>query len=1158
LMLRIRYRHKTVKGEVMKRFLMELKSFVLFTVLLSGLTDAATISDGYSGLRFDHEGRPSSLRLPGSGEEWLKPNDSGRGVEVDVRDRSSARESTLRMNHVSVDEGRLTAFSGDLRLVFELIRQDGYLVFRLAEVEEPDDMQILRARIDLNFLKRTAVYPLDPMTKPYHSEKSGLLEWSKVWGRSAANPPGAIAIFPYETDEEHDETLLRLWANGWLPHSKVDGEWTVERARKWLAEWQARFADQSTMVIKAGSPEELYALAGEAKRWGMKKVYLHTDTWRGEYWPVRYSFLHLNPEVFPNGEEDFSRFGNFLATNGLELAIHTVSATIANYDPDYVDAKPDPRLAAWVAGELDGRIDEAADTIQFKPAPGQTFPQEIGHEYHGPGMVRRWLDIKCLQIGDELIRVGSFDNTDGRVWTARRCQRGLYNTAPAKHAAGSAVRGLLRPYNMGFTADSDSSLLEELARRYAEFCNRNGVTHLELDGIEIHDDKPWGPAKFSAALYRHMNRPVTSNTSSGEPMPFHIEYWFKSSAQVVCNHVHGGAAGGGGVPLLLHHEDRPATGPYEMHLKISEMAGGGGQTFGLMKPIPMFGISENMLQSFGLRDYLKESLVLWREAAFRMTDAQRAQIKNAFFTYRSPQGGGGGHAAADVLWRAEKKDGQLAIIPFSLMPRTSGCLPWSWGQEFGPLVPRLYIRTGETLELNNRFGKQEPEFVIRVMHAPGDAMASETSGGASSEDSQILEDYNRGAGQAQTEHPLAEAKHVWAEGAVRQGEANTGTTCYRRAFTIKSLRDVSQALLTFHADDLLQIWINGRELFTGGAWNVINRMSIDASLQLGTNVIAIQAINEGGAGCMTAALRLEEDGQARVLRTDRSWKSSTKVIPGWQQPGFDDTGWGGSVELADFGASVWPRVDVTPVSFTRDLTPEVAEVSNVQEHRFSDAGDGIRIRFENKTAQEYINADNLPRWNRTARMEGARGIRLTVTGDDSGAVLVLQVIGRGRRDYVVPINFKGTRTIEIPSGEAAWSEPAWGWSSQTAHMRYSSISQIRLGFGRVPAKTAAEVVVENIEILPESASRLENPVIHAGTGWLEIQGSVPSDHYLWFRGGDTVGLYDLNWNRVATLPVQKKSFEVGSGGSPICIDSDQQRVWVEAQFFTKGAPLLIP
>jgi hypothetical protein len=189
----------------------------------------------------------------------------------------------------------------------------------------------------MNVDVKAKTLPLDYMTQAAHWGCD--ISWPWLWARSESTPLGGFALYAPADDADADETLLQLWAHEGLPHPKVSGEWTVEAARAWLADWQREFADQSQMLITATNNAELYQLADFAAKLDISASTCTPDTWRGEYWPVKHSFLHLNPATFPKGEEDFQKFAKYARSKGIGLTIHTVSCAIANEDPDYVAGK---------------------------------------------------------------------------------------------------------------------------------------------------------------------------------------------------------------------------------------------------------------------------------------------------------------------------------------------------------------------------------------------------------------------------------------------------------------------------------------------------------------------------------------------------------------------------------------------------------------------------------------------------------------------------------------------------------------------------------------------------------------------------------------------------------------------------------------------------
>ena len=124
----------------------------------------------------------------------------------------------------------------------------------------------------------------------------------------------------------------------------------------------------------------------------------------------------------------------------------------------------------------------------------------------------------------------------------------------------------------------------------------------------------------------------------------------------------------------------------------------------------------------------------------------------------------------------------------------------------------------------------------------------------------------------------------------------------------------------------------------------------------------------------------------------------------------------------------------------------------------------------------------------------ASGLALTVTGDGSGALLVIQV--GNSKDYVVPIDFTGRKDIFIPTSETSRTAGVWGMRYATKRATYGIFHGVFIGFGRVPANTHAKILIENLRMVGEKPTLIKNPVIHAGDGTLAIQGEVKSSQYL--------------------------------------------------------------
>lgn len=940
-------------------------------------------------LQFAADGRPKSLLA--DGKELLNERDPGPGFELMGFDFDGRRPVSFAFKNLRHDGRQLVAAIDDhIRVTFDVTAADRYLAFRISRVEGVPTSNLLWLRFKMNTDWKMKTLPLDFMTKAAHWGCD--VSWPWLWARGGGTPLGGFALYAPSDAADEDETLFHLWANEGLPHPKIESEWTVERARAWLAEWQREFADQSQLLITATTNAELYELADFAAKLDIRRIYMHTDTWHGEYWPRKYGFLRLNPATFPAGEKDFQKFADYARGKGIGLTVHTVSCPIADGDPDYVVGTIDPRLAKWIEGTLAGPATATDTTLSFKPAPGGEMPISVDRPNTGPAHVDPWNDIRVIRLGDEFVRVGRFVDTDRDVWTLEGCQRGVAGTTAVPHAFDTQMIGLIRPYGQVFTADSDSTLVEEIGRRLAEFYNRNGITHCEHDAAEIHTvNHPWGYAKFAEFVYTNVDHPMTSNTSGGSHMPCQFEYRFNSSKAAVA------ARKQAAVPLMLPRNGRLATGPYEMCSGMGKAIASGVRSVGMYKPEPMFGVSLDILRTHGLSGHAAETALAWKRVAPLLSEEQCKTI-----------------LAADehVLFRAAKTADGYEVVPLRMLFRPGIDIGWKSGSEFGPIVPRQYFQAGTRLAVENPSAEQEPEFLIRVMSGfggpapatvPDDARASQ----AAAADKALVESYNIGAGIKPT------------------------------------------------------------------------------------------------------------DGAA----------------PTASQP--------------DPGKMV--------------LQPKAEQIRNVGDHVFTDDGATLAIRFENKRGEAIRNEENLPFFDCSAEMERARGIAVTVTGDGSGAILVLQAHCHGPRDYVIPLDFKGPRDVAIPCGEVSWSDARWGWRFATKNTKYGHLRRMSIGLGRVPPKTAVDISIGNLRLLPETPAALIDPVFSVGAGTLHVKGTIASDSYAWYRGSDTLGVYDANWQMISTLPIVKKNFVASQGPLEIGVESQGPgpMPWLESQFFVKDKPLIV-
>jgi len=667
-------------------------------------SEAAEFKCGRFCLVLDDAGKPLSLRgLPG-GEEVLNPRSPGTGFYL-----QGPGGQRTPLSHITADAtGGFTARSADGRqaVVFGTVSQDRYLALRIEKLDGIQAEPGVSLHLELNADTRLRVTELDYMTAVQNGPYGVRVHWVDLWHHIEGAPMGGVALFTRQNEADEDETLLHIWVQENLPHPKVEGDWTLDRARAWVAEWQKTFADRSQMILEGETIEELRAGLPWAEKAKIREIFLFTQTWRTDnFWPGAHGNLHVNRQLFPRGEEDLRAFSDLVHSKGMRLNLHYFSGGIGLTDPTYVGIRPDRRLADWVRGTLTKAAGPADAELVFRPDPGASYPPALLDFFHH----------NHVRLEDEIVHVGSCEPLADGTWLLHKCRRGQSGTRSASHAVSAEAQGLVVAYGQNYVPDNDSSLLDEMARNYAAFLNRCGISHSEYDGAEIHCyNGGWGYRKFATRVYENLDHPVTAHDSSGRAPRCNFEYRLNSTRTLLagtCPFTHGNWS----APVQLASPARVASTVLDANFVLSQ--GHLGGAMGLCKPEPMFAVSDRALRTHGLSDRLIQTLLDWKAASPLLTDVQRAAIDKSFGRPSSRMPEHSHHVTSRFVQTIRKTDHGYQIVPVCVMTRKSGDIPWQQGQEHGAVSPRQYVKPGEELLLENPFGPQPAQFIIRVLWA---------------------------------------------------------------------------------------------------------------------------------------------------------------------------------------------------------------------------------------------------------------------------------------------------------------------------------------------------------------------------------------------------------------------------------------------------------
>lgn len=922
----------------------------------------------------------------------------------------------LKLDRVTQKEGTLifsSDASPDAKVTFQYVNKEDYATLRLAEVTTPPSTHA--TRLNLNRIPGLRVFPLN--AEVVRNQKTSLV-FAGLVKRSPLTQLGAVAIWYPETEEMDDEILYRVWVNEKLPHPKIDGQWTVERAKAWVANYIATFRNYSEMYITGENLQELKECVDHAAKLKFASVYMHVSTWGGRYHPDEKDVYELNERLFPNGHSDFKNLCDYARAKGVGVGIRTLSNSISLQSERYVSSKPDKRLAHFWRGKLAKEV--SSDSSEIVIRSDRTLPTSYGMPRFLATLEGRAVRNFVL-IDDEILQFKSFsENADGTVTLQvasqkRKPTRGYGHTTAAAHQAGAPVRILAGTFGDHVAPDHDSSLVDQVAQTYADFNNQMRLCTASFDGLMLYTIcTGYGETKFPAAVYSKLDHPTFPTTSNGPPKWGFFELDFNSVRNSLGLDKPQGIPGRMTLMFGLHQDHWAAPSPYGYTYSVVPNAVASYLWCSIQEQTGFHDLRADTLNKFGLAKYYATEISRWR--AFGPGLPQKVK-KRIFDGYENR----GKYPFQVEHFRFERQGNRLDVIPFRPMRRPVGDRGWGYLQEHGPVYSYQYIRpnTDGLKQVENPYHAQVPEFSIRVM------------------------------------------------------------------------KDFHRDILTGYVGENKSVAEDSR------LGELLDRM-------LGDSKVTIH------------------DSNAKEATGKVDYRI---MIPG--------------------GKGTKAATNKNPVGAGQlDLEKE---------------GSGFRISYQNQASKiKTFNFDERKKspvvtWTVNSSIQNAKGLGVVITGDGSNTLFVIRLRGKGSRDYVIPIDFVGKRYIEIADPQVSWSDARWPITSAWKRWSGHTVQNVLAGFASVPANSIASVVIDDIRLLPEKDSVLKDPVIRCGQGTIEIKGTIPSDHQIWYRGGDKAFVFDLNWNKLTELPVRVTKAEVPKGRSDITVlnqnpDGDP---WLECQFFVR-------
>ncbi|MDO4629789.1 MAG: hypothetical protein Q4C70_11455 [Planctomycetia bacterium] len=384
-------------------------------------------------------------------------------------------------------------------------------------------------------------------------------------------------------------------------------------------------------------------------------------------------------------------------------------------------------------GTLIGELTENDSTV-FRFRPDESFrpavvpeslsdnqPKSMGYYTDVPGFFHG----NHFRIGGEIVTVQSIEKLPSGEWRVQIESRNRNAATERAHPNGTEVAGLFVPYGSCYVPDNASSLLNEVAVEYANFLNRNQISHIEYDGHEIDcyelPEYRYGWHKFSALIYNHLDHPITTGGSAGIPAQSSLEYRFHSTRRMITETI--GDHNDGKASIVLETLGRPATNLLEVNFMLSQMAARSACNFSILKPEPMFGLTSSTLEQHGQTDQTLKLLPQWKRCSALLSDSQRRTLLDSFSydgnRYPNPMH----HRASDTVYVLRENSDVFTLTPTTVLTRKKGDTLWTLAQEHGPVSPRQYVQKNQSVTLFNQQTTQTPTVYVRILPqtAPDDS-----------------------------------------------------------------------------------------------------------------------------------------------------------------------------------------------------------------------------------------------------------------------------------------------------------------------------------------------------------------------------------------------------------------------------------------------------
>ncbi len=424
------------------------------------------------------DGQSTALIDTRDGTNYVVGQPAPMAILVQGQNQHVANAVQLRGDRLYV-----TFADTDAKAVIRVERNPGWLVFQLLELsgeqaQEGDQLIFPNVCVSIRGRRagvqagivRSERFTIGCQALNMQTNSRMVIQGRPVWLRGQCyyrfGLVGArVALFAAPNGEVLNVIQQIELAEPQVPHMTLDGVWGRRSS-------DARKSYVFIDMTEANS-DEIIRIAKELN-FGYILIYANT-------WSTSLGSYPINTKSFPHGMASFGRVAAKAHAAGLKVGIHCLTGFVGKRDP-LVTPKPDPRLAKDGVVHVATDIDTRARFIPTAESPAD-FPADVAY-----GGERQGFDV---QIDDEIVSYRGLSTKP--PYGLDKCIRGAYGTRRSEHQKGTTVHHLTQRYN-NYLVDCDTSLAQQVARRYADVINTGQLDMIYFDGAgsNLAFGQQWG------------------------------------------------------------------------------------------------------------------------------------------------------------------------------------------------------------------------------------------------------------------------------------------------------------------------------------------------------------------------------------------------------------------------------------------------------------------------------------------------------------------------------------------------------------------------------------------------------------------------------------------------------------------------------------------